>query len=411
MREISRSTTANRAAASASHVILCVNRGSSSLKFALFRLGDSDELVASGELDRVGLPGGTLEVRDAKGASLIDEAYDSSDRSQLIGSLSAALARLHLPRPVAVGHRIVHGGPHHAAPERVAPGLIAALRDAVPFAPLHLPGAIEVIEAVQARFPDLPQVACFDTAFHRTIPEVAARFPLSRDLWDAGVRRYGFHGLSYEYIVGALGRRAKGRVIIAHLGNGASLAAVRDGKSVDTTMGFTPTGGLMMGTRSGDLDPGLILYLLNERRFDAAKLEAAVNQAAGLLGVSGISSDMRTLAESKDPRAAMAREMFCYYLRKYIGAMAAVLDGVDTLVFTGGIGEHDAQVRWNVCAGLAHLGIAIDRARNAAHRDPISTAKSKCQVRVIPTNEDLIIARQTRAIIAGPQTARAKGKA
>src|SRR5208282_5865966 len=229
-------------------------------------------------------------------------------------------------------------GPDHAAPERVTPQLIAALRKIIPFAPLHLPYAIEEIEAVVAHFPELPQVA--------------ARFPLPRGLWDEGVRRYGFHGLSYEYIVSALGDRAAGRVVIAHLGNGASIAAVRDGKSVDTTMGFTPTGGLMMGTRSGDLDPGVILYLLNAKHCDPGQLDRIVNHEAGLLGVSGLSSDMRTLGESKDARAALAREMFCYYLRKLIGAMASVLEGIDTLVFTGGIGEHDAGVRWNVCSRL-----------------------------------------------------------
>ena len=386
-------------AANAEHVILCINRGSSSLKFSLYRLGAKEDLVASGEVDRIGMPGGTIKVKDSAGKLLREGPYDSSDNDEIFGGIFAGLHEHGLPAPLAVGHRIVHGGPHHVAPELVTPALITALRQALPFAPLHLPSAIAAIEAIAARFPELPQVACFDTAFHHTMPEVAARFPVARELWDEGVRRYGFHGLSYEYIVGALGKAARGRVIIAHLGNGASLAAVRDGIGVDTTMGFTPTAGLMMGTRSGDLDPGLMLYLVNEKHYDAAQLENAVNHAAGLLGVSGISSDMRSLEESRDPRAAMAREMFCYILRKHIGAMAAALGGVDTLVFTGGIGEHDAAVRWNVCAGLAHLGIRLDHHRNAAQRDPISTAKSKCKVRVIPTNEDLVIARHVRAII------------
>ncbi|MGO9602738.1 MAG: acetate/propionate family kinase [Candidatus Binataceae bacterium] len=384
------------------HVILCLNRGSSSLKFALYRLADGDERrLATGEVDRIGLPGSTMQVRDTAGAILKNEHHNFSTRDSIIGLIFNTLDELHLQRPEAVGHRIVHGGPDHTAPERVTPQLIAALRKTIPFAPLHLPSAIEEIEAVLAHFPDLPQVACFDTAFHRTMPEVAARFPLPRGLWDEGVRRYGFHGLSYEYIVGALGDRAKGRVVIAHLGNGASIAAVRDGKSVDTTMGFTPTGGLMMGTRSGDLDPGVILYLLNAKHSDPAQLDRIVNHEAGLLGVSGLSSDMRTLGESKDARAALAREMFCYYLRKLIGAMASVLEGIDTLVFTGGIGEHDAGVRWDVCGRLGYLGIEIDRERNAANDGLISTAGSKCIVRVMPTNEDLMIARHTRAIIAG----------
>lgn len=378
--------------------ILCINSGSSSLKFALYQLAEDEQLIASGEIDRIGLPGGTFKMRDTAGSVVKDEPA-KSDRREIIGAMFAALKELHRSRPDAIGHRIVHGGPDHAKPERVTPKLIAELRKIVPFAPLHLPSAIDAIEAVRKHFPDLSQVVCFDTAFHRTMPEVASRFPLARDLWDAGVRRYGFHGLSYEYVVSALGDRARGKVIIAHLGNGASLAAVRDGKSIDTTMGFTPTGGLMMGTRSGDLDPGVILYLMNELHYDAHQIEEAVDHKAGLLGVSGISSDMRALAESKDPHAALAREMFCYYLRKQIGAMAAALEGVDTLVFTGGIGEHDAEVRWLVCSKLEHLGVAIDRDRNQAGTDPISAPESRCEVRVIPTNEDLIIARQTRAII------------
>ncbi|HTR60545.1 MAG TPA: acetate/propionate family kinase, partial [Candidatus Binataceae bacterium] len=389
----------DKSIARAEHVILCINRGSSSLKFSLYRLGAKEDLIASGEVDRIGMPGCSIRVKDGAGKLLREGPYDSSDNHEIFGAIFAGLREYGLPAPVAVGHRIVHGGPHHVAPERVTSKLVAALREIVPFAPLHLPSAIAAIEAIAARFPGLPQVTCFDTAFHHTMPETAARFPLASDLWNEGVRRYGFHGLSYEYIVDALGKAARGRVIIAHLGNGASLAAVRDGIGVDTTMGFTPTGGLMMGTRSGDLDPGLMLYLINEKHYDAAKLEDAVNHAAGLLGVSGLSSDMRTLEESRDPRAVLAREMFCYILRKHIGAMAAALGGVDTLVFTGGIGEHDAAVRWNVCGELKHLGIHLDRKRNLAHRDPISSAKSRCSVRVIPTNEDLVIARHARAII------------
>ena len=383
----------------AQQIILCVNRGSSSLKFSLYRLAAEEDLVASGEVDRIGMPGGFIKVKDGAGKVLREGPYVSSDNDEIFGAIFAGLREHGLPAPAAVGHRIVHGGPHHTAPERVTPKLVAALHKVVPFAPLHLPSAIAAIEAIASRFPDLPQVACFDTSFHHTMPEIAARFPLAYDLWNEGVRRYGFHGLSYEYIVDALGKAARGRVIIAHLGNGASLAAVRDGKSVDTTMGFTPTGGLMMGTRSGDLDPGLLLYLVNEKHYDAAKLEDAVNHAAGLLGVSGVSSDMRTLEGSREPRAALAREMFCYILRKHIGAMAAALGGIDTLVFTGGIGEHDAAVRWNACSGLAHLGIRLDRRNNSSHRDTISSANSKCKVRVIPTNEDLVIARHVRAII------------
>jgi len=388
--------------------ILCINRGSSSLKFTLYAMGRDERTVAGGAIDAIGRDDSRLRV-EAAGNTVIDEPRRFADTRGAVGAIFDAIDRLKLGRPDAVGHRIVHGGPRHAEPELVTDDLIAALRETVPFAPLHLPPAIEAIEAVRARFAGLPQVACFDTAFHRTMPEMASRLPIGGDLWDAGVRRYGFHGLSYEYIVDALGPGADGRVIIAHLGNGASLAAVKNRRSIDTTMGFTPTGGLMMGTRSGDLDPGVILYLLRERRCDAAAIERMVDREGGLLAVSGISSDMRTLAQSNDPRAKLARAMFCHHVRKHVGAMAAVLDGVDILVFTGGIGEHDAEVRAEVCGGLAHLGIEIDPARNSSCADPISAPSSRCVVRVIPANEDLIIARHTRAIIAALARTRRKG--
>jgi acetate kinase len=279
--------------------------------------------------------------------------------------------------------------------------LLADLRRLVAFAPLHLPSAIQGIEAVAARFPGLPQVACFDTAFHSGMPEVAQRFPLPRDLWQEGIRRYGFHGLSYEYIVATLGSAALGRMVIAHLGNGVSLAAVHDGQPRDTTMGFTPAGGLVMGTRSGDLDPGVLTYLMHARNYDADQIEDLVNEQSGLLGVSGISPDMKTLLEQRErePRAAQAVEIFCYQLRKHIAAMSAVLGGLDTLVFTGGIGERAAPVRWEVCLGLAHLGIEVDPERNSAHAEVISTSSSGCKVRVIPTNEDLMVARHTRRLL------------
>jgi acetate kinase len=315
--------------------------------------------------------------------------------------VSAAAKDLGLPPPDAAGHRIVHGGPNHSGPERVSKQLLFELRSLTPFAPLHLPNAIKGIEAVAERFPGMSQVACFDTAFHRRMPQVAQRYPLMRTLWDEGVRRYGFHGLSFEYIVSAMGAERHGRVVIAHLGNGASLAAVVDGRPLDTTMGFTPTGGLMMGTRSGDLDPGLLIYLMKEKGYKDNELDELVNNQGGLLGVSGTSPDMKTLLEQRenDPHAAQAVELFCYYLRKHIGAMAAVTGGLDTLVFTGGIGERAAPVRWEVCEGLGHLGVRLDADRNVANADVISCAGTGCVVRVIPTNEDLMIARHTRALL------------
>jgi acetate kinase len=387
---------------SANHGILCLNSGSSSLKFALYHLGELEEVrLAHGAVERIGLAGGHLWIQGVNNEALVDVQRDFPTHTAAADGISTAAKDLGFPPPVAVGHRVVHGGPDHTAPERVEAPLLAELRRLIPFAPLHLPSAIQGIEAVAARFPGLPQVACFDTAFHRRMPEVAQRFPLARDLWHEGIRRYGFHGLSYEYIVATLGAAAQGRLVIAHLGNGASLAAVHNGQPLDTTMGFTPTGGLMMGTRSGDLDPGLLIHLMQEKGNDADQLDELVNHQAGLLGVSGISPDMKTLLErrEREPHAAQAVELFCYQLRKHIGALTAVLGGLDTLVFTGGIGERAAPVRWEVCRGLAYLGIDLDAHRNAAHAEVITTPESACTVRVIPTNEDLMIARRTHTLL------------
>jgi acetate kinase len=385
------------------HPILCMNSGSSSLKFALYQLGNDEEaLLAKGAVERIGLQGGHLWVRDGGKEALADVHDDFPDHTAAVQATFAALEGLNLPQPAAVGHRLVHGGPDHTSPVKVDSRLLDTLRELAAFAPLHLPSEIQGIEAVAAHFPGLPQVACFDTSFHRRMPELAQRFPLPRDLWDEGVRRYGFHGLSYEYIVDALGETAQGHTIIAHLGNGASMVAVRNGQPLDTTMGFTPTGGFMMGTRTGDLDPGILLYLMNEKGYGASQIDHLVNHQAGLLGVSGISPDMKTLLEKRksEPHANQAIEMFCYQLRKHIGALTAVLGGVDTLVFTGGIGERAAPVRWSVCQGLEHLGIQLDPKQNEIHADTITTPESSCTVRVIPTNEDLIIARHTHKLIS-----------
>jgi acetate kinase len=376
--------------------VLCVNSGSSSLKVALYE----DEIpIASGAVEGIGLGEGRLTVRDAAARVLRDAPGVFSDAS---AALQGALAAAGLPAPDAAGHRIVHGGADHAAPERVTPKLLAALRTLVPLAPLHLPAALDGIDAVSAHFPGLPQVACFDTAFHRRMPAVAQRLPLPWALRAKGIERYGFHGLSYEYVVATVGAAALGRAVIAHLGNGASLAAVRDGLPVDTTMGFTPTGGLMMGTRSGDLDPGVLVHLLVHEGYDAAAIERLVDHESGLFGVSGVTSDMKALLETRatHPHAAEAVELFCYVLRKHIGAFAAVLGGIDTLVFTGGIGERAAPVREDTCRGLDHLGIKIARTRNARHEPVISTPESACTVRIVPTDEDLMIARHTCALLA-----------
>jgi acetate kinase len=366
-------------------VILSLNVGSSSLKFALFRFSASAEgemRIAVGVIERIGA----------------DERFPNHEAA--IAAACATLQRQRLPEPDAVGHRLVHGGPRHARPERVSAALLRSLREMVPFAPLHLPTELEAIEAVAARFPHLPQVVCFDTAFHSRLPECSRRLPLPRALYDRGVRRYGFHGLSYEYVVTKLGAAAIGRAVIAHLGNGASMAAVRSGEPIDTSMGFTPAGGFMMSTRSGDLDPGVLLYLLNAGE-DAHGLERTVNHESGLLGVSGTISDIKALLELRatDARAAMAIEMFTYQVRKSIGAFAAALGGIDTLVFTGGIGEHAASVRAECCTGLECLGIGVDPARNAVSAEVISADDGACAVRVVRTDEELMIARHVRRLV------------
>jgi acetate kinase len=386
----------------ARHTILCINVGSSSCKFALYSIsGGTESVMAEGAADRVGSSGGKIRIRDANGRSLAESDRELARPQVAVDALFEEFERLKLPGPDAVGHRIVHGGTNHVVPELVTPALLSDLNRLIPFAPLHMPGGIEGIDAVAARHPKLPQVACFDTAFHRGMPARAERFPLPRDLYDAGVRRYGFHGISYEYIMRALGTDVPGRLIIAHLGNGASMAAVHNGRPLDTTMGFTPAGGFMMGTRHGDLDPGVILYLLQQKKYAAARLSELVNQKSGLLGVSALSSDLKTLLDARatNADAALAIEMFCYQIKKAIGALSAALGGLDLLVFTGGIGEHAAPVRAEVCAGLAHLGIEIDARRNDSGDDTISAIDSRCRVRVIPTNENLMVALHTDRLV------------
>jgi acetate kinase len=386
----------------AAQVILSFNSGSSSDKFALHRLApDGELLLAEGEAEGIGLGSGRLWIRDGRARVLSDAPRSFPRPADAVRALLDEIDRLRLPRPDAIGHRLVHGGPNHFFAERLTPQLIGELRGMIAFAPLHLPLELEAIEAIASRFPGVAQVACFDTGFHRQMPEVARRLALPRALWDEGLCRYGFHGLSYEYVMETLGPAAPARVVIAHLGNGASMAAVRDRRAADTTMGFTPSGGFMMGTRSGDLDPGLLVYLINQRGYDGRRLERMVNHESGLLGVSAISADVKTLLEKRaaEPQAALAIEMFCYQVRKQVGAFAAALGGLDLLVFTGGIGERAAPVRSEVCRGLEFLGIGLDRWRNETHADPISSSASRCLVRVIPTNEDLMIARHTRRLI------------
>jgi acetate kinase len=378
--------------------VLALNAGSSSLKVALFATDASrEECVARGAVERIAKERGSIAVRDGNGRILVERDAPCADHAQAFSHALDAFDGASLPPADAIGHRLVHGGPQHNAPARVDAKLRASLAELVRFAPLHLPAELAVLDATAARSPNVSQVVCFDTAFHRGLPEVAERFALPRDLFDAGVRRYGFHGLSYEYVVETIGAAKLGRAVIAHLGNGASMAAVKDGRSVDTTMGLTPTGGLVMGTRAGDLDPGVFVHLMEHHGCGARDLESLLNERSGLLGVSGTTSDMKMLLEASahDARAAVAVEMFCYTARKFVGALAAALGGLDTLVFTGGIGERAAPVRERICAGLDHLGVAIDRACNARAAACVSAGRSRCRVLVVPTDEERMIARHT----------------
>lgn len=403
-------------------VVLALNSGSSSLKFAVFRCAraDGEARLAEGAVEGIGRAGGRVVLHagdrvgaapdpagDRAGAALdaaaaIDRAVDVPDHAAALDLAFAALAEARLPAPDAVGHRIVHGGPHHHAPTRVDAALLAALRAALPFAPLHLPAELHGIDAAAARFPGRPQVVCFDTGFHHALPEVARRYPLARELADRGIRRYGFHGLSYEHLVDVIGAARLGRAVLAHLGSGASMAAVVDGAAVDTTMGLTPCGGLMMGTRTGDLDPGVLLHLMAAGA-DARTLERVVSRESGLLGVSGRTADVKELLARRDvdADAALALAMFCYHARKAVGALAAALGGLDTLVFTGGIGQRAAPVRAEICAPLRHLGVHLDERRNAAGAAIVSADGSPCTVRVVASDEERRIARHTARLCGG----------
>jgi len=384
-------------------IVLALNAGSSSLKVALFAIDDRGErCLARVTVERIGEEAGRIALTDGEGRILVERDGPCVDHVRALHEALDEIGRASLPVVDATGHRLVHGGPDHGAPARVDATLRASLTTLVRFAPLHLPAELAVLDACTTRFPKLSHVACFDTAFHRGMPEVAERFALPRDLFDAGVRRYGFHGLSYEFIVETIGAAKLGRAVIAHLGNGASMAAVKNGRSVDTSMGFTPAGGLVMGTRAGDLDPGILVHLLDRHGYGARDLDTLVNERSGLLGVSGTTSDMKALLEASahDARAALAVEMFCYTARKFVGAFAAVLGGIDTLVFTGGIGEHAAPVRERICAGLGHVGIVIDPAYNERAAACVSAEQSACRVLVVPTDEERMIARHTFRVLS-----------
>jgi acetate kinase len=387
--------------------VLALNAGSSTVKGALWEIGPAETLVLSFAAERIGIPGGRVAVRGADGSTVLERPMPLADHEAAFAALFAALGGDgRIDGLDAVGHRIVHGGPRWSAPTLVTPAVTAALAELIPIDPDHAPQALAGIRAVERVRPDVPQVACFDTAFHRTMPAVARTYALPRRLADAGIVRYGFHGLSYEYVHGALrqldGALADARVVIAHLGSGASVAALRGGRSVDTSMGFSPTAGLVMSTRSGDVDPGILLHLLQGEGMTPEALATMLAKESGLLGLSGTSGDMRDLlaTEGTDAAAALAVEVFCYRARAYVGAYAATLGGLDALVFTGGIGEHAPAVRARVCAGLEHLGVVLDPAANLAGAPVVSGATSPVRVRVIPTNEELMLARHAAALVA-----------
>ncbi|MDQ6880601.1 MAG: acetate/propionate family kinase [Pseudomonadota bacterium] len=381
--------------------VLAFNSGSSSLKFGLYRVdqGRADSLV-SGEAGGIGQAPGGFHARDGRGQLLLHETVPLASQAQAIARIGRLLADLGTPAPQAIGHRIVHGGPALRRHCRIDAAVLRELEAATPFAPLHTPAALEVIRYAHAHFAGLAQVACFDTVFHASMPDVARVLPIPRALRARGLQRYGFHGLSCESIVRQLAAELPSRLIIAHLGNGASVTAVKDGVSIDTSMGLTPSGGLIMGTRSGDLDPGVLVYLARERQFDAVMLEDLVDHRSGLLGISGLSADMRSLHEAaaSNPDAQLAIRMFCQAVRKQIAAMSVVLDGAEMIVFTGGIGQNDAQVRADICAGLSTIGVQLDESRNRAAGNPVSSAGSSCQVRVLPSLEDDQIALHAWAL-------------
>jgi acetate kinase len=381
--------------------ILTINGGSSSIKFAMFEAGDPPKRILDGRIERIGLPEATFHVKGMNEADNFSRPVTAPDHTVAVGALMDWIEqRSARDTLTAVGHRVVHGGPKYSEPALITKEMVEELRQLKPFDPEHLPEEIQLTEAFHRRFPDLPQVACFDTAFHHDLPRVAQLLPIPRRYEAQGVRRYGFHGLSYAFLMEELARlagaeAAQGRVILAHLGNGASLAAVHHGKPVDTSMSFTPTAGVPMSTRSGDLDPGLVWYLARTEKMSAKQFNEMVNFQSGLLGVSETSSDMRDLLdhETQDVRAAEAVALFCYQVKKWIGAFAAALGGLDTLVFTGGIGENAPAVRARICDGLAFLGIELEEKQNATNEGVISPNASRVGVRVIRTDEELMIAK------------------
>jgi acetate kinase len=383
-----------------------MNRGSATLKSVLYECGERDELILSITIDQEGSTGSWLKIKDHTETEVFDSPLDRTDSNAALKVMFQWLdGHGHLSGLAAAGHRIVQGGSQYNNPQRITAKFLTEIEKLVPLDPDHLPAAIRGIQFIAKKFPELPQVACFDTAFHKSLPAVARMYALPGRLYDQGIFRHGFHGLSYEYIMSELrmldAKLAAGRVIIAHLGSGASMVAVKDGKSIDTSMGFTPLEGLVMATRSGDVDPGILLYLLQERKVSVREINSLVNKESGLLGVSETSGDMRVLLKKMqaEPKCAEAVDLFCYRAKKYVGAYAAALGGLDVLVFAGGIGENAPVVRKRICDGLDFLGIRLDDSRNDANADLISLPDSLVKVRLVKTNEDLMILRHVRSLL------------
>jgi acetate kinase len=387
--------------------ILTVNGGSSSIKFALFEAEGGLRRILGGQIEGIGLSEGTFSVRAANNADSFSRRLALPDHATAVNSLMDWIqAKSARGEVVAVGHRVVHGGPNYSEPQRITPEMIDTLRQLEQFDPEHLPEEILLTEAFERRFPTLAQIACFDTAFHREMPPVARLLPIPRRYYAKGVQRYGFHGLSCAYLIEEISRldgrdAAHGRVILAHLGNGASITAVKEGKSIDTSMSFTPTAGLPMSTRAGDLDPGLGWYLEQTEKMPARQFHHMINHECGLLGVSELSSDMRELLakEASNPQAAEAVALFCYQAKKWVCALAGALEGLDTLVFSAGIGENAPEVRARICRGLDWIGIQLDENRNRANEPIISQDSSRVTVRMIRTDEECIIARMVCQVL------------
>ena len=390
--------------------ILAINSGSSTLKFGLFTNKSGEEqALLRGSAEGIGKEHGSLEIKDGQGQTLLSEDRKYASQLEALRHVTDAMTKQQAPSPAAIAHRIVHGGPKLREHIRITPQVQKTLEEAVHFAPLHIPTALELLRGAESLYPKLPQFACFDTAFHRTMPEEAYRYAVPKEFFEQGLQRYGFHGLSYASIVHQLGSALKPRTVVAHLGSGASLAAIRDGKSIDTSMGLTPTGGIPMGTRTGDLDPGVLLYLTRAGHLNADALESLLNHKSGLAALGG-TSDMRELqqrASQGDHNAALAITIFCRAIARTVAAFAISLGGLDQLIFAGGIGEHSAEVRTRVCEQLALLGVTVDADSNAKAQPVISAKSSTTETRIVPSQEEAQMAREVRRLLTSGTAATA----